>query len=107
MSPDHPADFYGSVLPNARPRRRPLRMLDSPAEGATRAAPQIAAAVFRQPSITAQALDIIETVLADSDPSLADIQRRLRRNVANHPGNPNRALLAHLLEIRRGPTSGA
>lgn len=104
MSPDHPVDTYGTVLPNARPGHSPLWTIDAPTEGANLAAAQFA--IFREPSITAQALDIIETILADPDPSLAEIQRRLRRNVANHPGNPNRALLSHLLEIRRGSGSG-
>ena len=49
----------------------------------------------------AQARDIIDTILTDSDPGLADIQRRLREKVADFPGFPHKALLAHLLETRQ------
>ena len=57
------------------------------------------------PPIVAQARTIIAAILAESDPDLADIQRCLREKVADHPGLPQRALLAHLLETRRRANS--
>jgi hypothetical protein len=77
-----------------------------PAEDAGQAASQMAAATLRETSITAQARDIIDAVLADTDPSLAEVQRSLRKSMAAHPGSPSRALLAHLLETRRQTNSG-
>jgi hypothetical protein len=106
MSRDHPADSYGPVLPAARPERHSLWLVHAPAEDARQAAPHMTQGLLRETSITAQARDIIETVLADTDPSLADVQRSLRKSVAVHPGSPSKALLAHLLETRRRSNSG-
>jgi hypothetical protein len=64
-------------------------------------------AMSREPPVTAQAQAIIDVVLADSDPSLAEVQRSLRKSVALHPGCPISALLAHLLEIRWHSNSGS
>jgi hypothetical protein len=101
MSRDHPEDSRGPEVPTARPSRHSLRAMHPPAEDAIDSAWQIAPAMLLEASITAQARDIIETILSDTDPGLADIRRRLRRHVANHPGSPSKALLAHLLETRR------
>lgn len=51
--------------------------------------------------LRAQALELIDDVLADSDPGGEWARRQLRRHVASHPGEPERALLAHLMETRR------
>lgn len=48
--------------------------------------------------IGVQALEIISSILDDPSPGLADIKLRLRSCVANHPGHPEQALLAHLTE---------
>lgn len=105
MRRDHTLDFDGPAVPAARGRRHSFRVMDSPAEDFGQGTADIAPALVREKSIAAQAWNIIETVLADSDPSLADVQRRLRQNVANHPGSPSGALLAHLLETRRRSSS--
>ena len=51
--------------------------------------------------IAAQALEIIFSILEDPSPGLAEVQLRLRRCMAAHPGRPERALLAHLLDTSR------
>ena len=51
--------------------------------------------------IAAQALEIIFSILEDRSPGLAEVQLRLRQCMASHPGRPERALLAHLLETSR------
>lgn len=48
--------------------------------------------------IGVQALDIINSILEDASPGLAGIKLHLRRCLADHPGSPERALLAHLME---------
>jgi hypothetical protein len=48
--------------------------------------------------IAGQALEIIFSILEDPSPGLAEVQLRLRRCMAAHPGRPERALLAHLLD---------
>lgn len=106
MSRDHPEDSHGPVLPAARPMWHSLWLMHSPAEGAGQPALPMAPAVLRETSVTAQARDIIETILADPDPSLADVQRSLRKSMAAHAGSPSKALLAHLLEIGRRTHSG-
>ncbi|MDQ0850471.1 hypothetical protein QFZ65_002409 [Arthrobacter sp. B3I9] len=106
MSRDHPVDAYGRVPPAAR-QKRCLWVPQPLPEGAIDSDWQIAPAMLLEASIKDQASDIIEAVLADTDPGLADIQRRLRRHVANHPGSPSKALLAHLLETRRRSSPGS
>lgn len=58
--------------------------------------------------IAAQALDIISSILEDPSPGLAEVKHRLRRCLATHPGHPELALLAHLLETssRVNPEGG-
>ncbi len=48
--------------------------------------------------IALQAMEIAASILEDPAPGLGDIKRRLRRSLAEHPGHPERALLAHLME---------
>lgn len=48
--------------------------------------------------IGVQASEIIESILHDKSPGLAEVHWRLRRCLAAHPGSPERALLAHLME---------
>jgi hypothetical protein len=48
-----------------------------------------------------QVLDIIQTVLSNTDPR-SDVRRRLLRHLAENPGHPEQALLEHLRERNRG-----
>lgn len=48
--------------------------------------------------IGAQAVEIITSILEDASPGLAEVKLRLRRCLADHPGRPEQALLAHLME---------
>ena len=48
--------------------------------------------------IGAQALEIIFSILEDPSPGLGEVKLRLRQCLADHPGCPERALLAHLVE---------
>lgn len=52
--------------------------------------------------IGVQALEIITSILDDPSPELADVKPRLRRCLADHPGHPEHALLAHLVGRRSG-----
>ncbi|MET4591240.1 hypothetical protein ABIA70_002853 [Arthrobacter sp. 754] len=45
-----------------------------------------------------QAREIIDSILKDRSPGLDEVHWRLRRNLAAHPGSPELALLAHLME---------
>jgi hypothetical protein len=45
-----------------------------------------------------QAQEIIDSILEDPAPGLAEVQYRLREYLAAYPGFPERALLAHLME---------
>jgi EAL domain-containing protein (putative c-di-GMP-specific phosphodiesterase class I) len=47
-----------------------------------------------------QAYEIIEAVLAGTDPEGAEVRERLREHVAAHPGNPEAALHEHLVFTR-------
>ena len=49
-------------------------------------------------SIEAQAREVIDFILGDSDPRLAEIKQRLRSWVDAYPRSPDRALLEHLIE---------
>ncbi|MDI3212657.1 hypothetical protein [Arthrobacter sp. AL12] len=42
---------------------------------------------------------IIETILSDTRPDEAQVRERLRWHVANNPGQPEKALLGHLLSV--------
>jgi hypothetical protein len=44
-----------------------------------------------------QASSIIEAILADTGPEEAEVREKLRRHVAKNPGQPEKALLRHLL----------
>lgn len=50
--------------------------------------------------IREQAADIIEEVLAGTDPYQARARNELSRHLAAHPGRPEIALAEHLLAIR-------
>ena len=42
---------------------------------------------------------IIDAILSDPKPDEAQVRERLRRHVANNPGQPEKALLGHLLSV--------
>jgi hypothetical protein len=47
-----------------------------------------------------QALEIIEDILSGTDPAEAAARESLQRQVDRNPGQPQRALLVHMLTIR-------
>ncbi|QCB98644.1 hypothetical protein E5206_18460 [Arthrobacter sp. PAMC25564] len=46
-----------------------------------------------------QVTEIIDAILAETGPEEAEVRDNLRRQVANHPGQPEKALLKHLLNL--------
>lgn len=42
---------------------------------------------------------IIDAILSDTKPEEAQVREKLRRHVANNPGQPEKALLSHLLSV--------
>lgn len=42
---------------------------------------------------------IIDAILSETKPEEAQVRERLRRHVANNPGQPEKALLGHLLSV--------
>lgn len=52
-------------------------------------------------TLRGQVLALIDELLADSDPDGEWARAQLREHVASHPGEPERALLAHLIETRK------
>ena len=52
------------------------------------------------PTIRGQAWDIIESVLDDATPQSEWAREQLRTRMESHPGNPERALLEHLMATR-------
>ncbi|MGK3649105.1 hypothetical protein [Pseudarthrobacter enclensis] len=52
-----------------------------------------------------QSLEIIEDILSGTDPDEADARLSLRQQVDRNPGQPQRALLVHMLTIRRSNLS--
>ncbi|MFE8884380.1 hypothetical protein ACFYLX_00890 [Pseudarthrobacter enclensis] len=52
-----------------------------------------------------QSLEIIEDILSGTDPDEAEARLSLRQQVDRNPGQPQRALLVHMLTIRRSNLS--
>ena len=46
-----------------------------------------------------QVAGIIEAILSDTKPEEASVREKLRWHVANNPGQPEKALLSHLLTV--------
>ena len=42
---------------------------------------------------------IIDAILSDTKPEEAQVREKLRQHVANNPGQPEKALLNHLLSV--------
>ena len=42
---------------------------------------------------------ILDAILSDTKPEEAQVREDLRRHVANNPGQPEKALLSHLLAV--------
>ncbi len=53
------------------------------------------------PAVREQALEIIDSVLGRDVSEDSETAARLRAHVANHPEEPERALLEHLMETGR------
>ena len=103
MSRNDPPDPFAPALPTALPRFQTRWRMHSFGQPVHHRAAPADPRGDCEPPIMAQARDIIDTVLADSDPSLAEVQQCLRKNLAAHSGCPSKALLAHLLETRHDP----
>ena len=46
-----------------------------------------------------QVSGIIDSILSDTNPDEANVRARLRWHVANNPGQPEKALLSHLVSV--------
>jgi hypothetical protein len=46
-----------------------------------------------------QVTSIIDAILSDTKPEEAQVREKLRWHVANNPGQPEKALLSHLLSV--------
>ena len=46
-----------------------------------------------------QSWEIINAILMDTDPEGSEIRNQLRRCLSKNPGNPERALLMHLMSM--------
>jgi hypothetical protein len=46
-----------------------------------------------------QVTEIINAILAGTGPEEVEVREKLRRHVAKHPGQPEKALLKHLLNL--------
>ncbi|MET4135290.1 hypothetical protein [Pseudarthrobacter sp. PvP090] len=46
-----------------------------------------------------QVSSIIDAILSDTKPEEAQVREKLRWHVANNPGQPEKALLSHLLSV--------
>lgn len=62
-------------------------------------------AALPQSHLAMQSQEIIDCILADPDPGLAEVKQRLAQCVANYDGVPERALLVHVIETRRRSNS--
>ncbi|MFF2031340.1 hypothetical protein [Arthrobacter sp. NPDC058192] len=80
-----------SVEPSSRPGRPEIQDPDDRATGAEHAA--------NAAGIRHQAARIIESVLADTTPEHGRVRELLRKQVAAHPGRPERALAEHLAAL--------
>ncbi|MET3370682.1 EAL domain-containing protein [Arthrobacter sp. M2012083] len=79
----------------------------SPKDDAAAADDAVKAPASEDMTMREQVLDIIESILADSDARSEGARNNLRALVEARPGNPERALLEHLLETRKTPASAA
>ncbi|MFB0840104.1 hypothetical protein ACETK3_19135 [Arthrobacter sp. E44] len=53
------------------------------------------------PQLQLQALEIIDEILSGTDPAEESVRRSLGGHVARWPGQPERALLMHMMTVRR------
>jgi hypothetical protein len=49
--------------------------------------------------LRSQVSAIIDAILSETTPEEAPVREQLRRHVANNPGEPEKALLNHLLSV--------
>lgn len=81
-----------TLEPSSTPERDLGQQPEDPSSAAGR--PAHAAGIRRQVS------DIVAAVLADTSPDQALVRDQLRRHLAEHPDNPERALVDHLTELQ-------
>ncbi|PRB38918.1 EAL domain-containing protein [Arthrobacter sp. MYb23] len=65
----------------------------------------VASPASEEMTMREQVLDIIESILADSDARSEGVRNNLRALLEARPDNPERVLLEHLLETRKTPGS--
>jgi hypothetical protein len=99
VNPDHRSKIAFAPAPAASPivrhvaREMPLRWQTADLNVSHRLP-----SASHSPSIVAQAREIVDCILNDPDPRLAENRQRLRAWVDAYPGSPDRALLEHLIE---------
>ncbi|MCP1412005.1 EAL domain-containing protein [Paenarthrobacter sp. A20] len=99
------AQEEGSLSPDGGAESvRPNGVDASPPAGATVSAETTASAAA---TMREQVKDIIESILADSEPRSEGARIKLRELVEANPDDPAGALLEHLLETRKEPSSAA
>lgn len=81
-----------TLEPSSTPERDADHQPEGPASAAAR--PVQGAGIRRQVS------DIIAAVLSDPSPDQAQVRDQLRKHLADHPDNPERALVDHLTELQ-------
>ena len=86
----------------------PSSSSERPEEGDTRDLVSDAEQAASADGIRHQAARIIDAVLADTAPDHDRARELLRQQIAAHPGNPERALMEHLLALKAlsGPYEG-
>ena len=78
------------------PQSRPPEHRRAPAAGRAHQADQVNPDL--EP-LRRQVWSIIDAILSDTKPEEAQVRERLRAHVANNPGQPEKALLSHLLSV--------
>lgn len=91
------AQEAGSHSQTGGPEHPPKHVPDAPSSEETPSSDEIV--------IRGQVMDIIESILDDTEPKSEGARTRLRRLVEARPDNPERALLEHLLATRNPPSA--
>lgn len=90
----------GSPMPGASPGKSGIpKSLGIPGESAGEYMPGIPRR--GDPSLRGQVLDVIADIISGTATS-SDVRRRLLRQLEDNPGNPEQALLLHILDFE-GP----
>lgn len=78
---------------------------DAEAEQTGAGAPDTSAGDAEEMTLRQQVVEIIDAVLADTDPGGEWARTQLRDRIQAHPNDPEGALLEHLIATRNRPTS--